>query len=334
VVNFQHRQPLAHAWGSGTLSSSDGQRFPVAVKAHTATALPRYVGFGRGVTHDTWTSDQYAPYGTKVIPSTVRDATYVLDEILDNETELPLEQQATDTHGFTELVFGLFDLLGLQFSPRIRDLADQRLYRVDRQIRYQHIEPLLCGTINRDRILRRWDDLLRVAASLKQGWVTASLLISKLQRYRRQNALLGALLEHGRLIKSIYIVRCLDSPDYRKGIGRQLNKGESLHDLRGFLFFANDGEIRRAQHEDQAVQALCLNLVTNAVIAWNTVYMAEALHALRAEGYPVDDEDLRYLAPTLRAHVNIYGTYHFDLDAGAPRKGLRPLCQPMAASSA
>ncbi len=333
VVNFQHRQPLAAAWGSGTLSSSDGQHFPVAVKARTATALPRSFGFGRGVTHYTWTSDQYAPYGTKVIPSTVRDATYVLDELLDNETELPIEQHTTDTHGFTELVFALFDLLGLQFSPRIRDLADQRLYRVDRQLRYRHIEPLLAGTINRERILRRWDDLLRVAASLKQGWVTASLLISKLQRYRRRNALLGALLEHGRLIKSLHIVRCLDSPDHRRGIGRQLNKGESLHDLRGFLFFANEGEIRRAQHADQAVQALCLNLVTNAVIAWNTVYMAEVLHALRAEGHPVDDDDLRSLAPTLRAHINIYGTYRFDLDAGAPRAGLRPLHQPPAASA-
>lgn len=219
-------------------------------------------------------------------------------------------------------------------SPRIRDLADQRLYRVDRQLRYRHIEPLLAGTINRERILRRWDELLRVAASLKQGWVTASLLISKLQRYRRRNALLGALLEHGRLIKSLHIVRCLDSPDHRRGIGRQLNKGESLHDLRGFLFFANEGEIRRAQHADQAVQALCLNLVTNAVIAWNTVYMAEVLRALRVEGYPVDDDDLRYLAPTLRAHVNIYGTYRFDLDAGAPKGGLlRPLHQPPAASA-
>ena len=58
----------------------------------------------------------------------------MLDEILDNETELPIEQHMTDTAGYTELVFALFELLGLQFSPRIRDLADQRLYRVDRSI--------------------------------------------------------------------------------------------------------------------------------------------------------------------------------------------------------
>jgi TnpA family transposase len=264
----------------------------------------------------------------------VRDATYVLDEILDNETELPIEQHTTDTAGYTELVFALFDLLGLQFSPRIRDLADQRLYRIDRSIQYQHIEPLFSGTINRDLILSRWDDLLRLAASLKMGWATASLLVGKLQSFRRQNALMRALQEHGRLIKSIHLVRCLDNPEYRKKIGVQLNKGESLHDLRRFLFFANEGEIRRSQHEDQTVQALCLNLTTNAVVTWNTVYMAQALDALRAEGYPVADEDLVHLAPTLRANINPHGRYSFDVDAGLARTTLRPLRQPTTAASA
>jgi hypothetical protein len=126
-VNFQFRQPLSRFWGTGTLSSSDGQRFPVSGKVRMATALPRYFGYGKGVTFYTWTSDQFSQYGTKVIPTTVRDATYVLDEILDNETELPILEHTTDTAGYTEIVFALFDLLGLQFSPRIRDLGDQRL---------------------------------------------------------------------------------------------------------------------------------------------------------------------------------------------------------------
>ncbi len=333
VVNYQHRQPLAQVWGGGTLSSSDGQRFPVAVKARNATALPRYFGYGRGLTHYTWTSDQYSPYGTKVIPSTVRDATYVLDEILDNETELPIEQHATDTAGYTEVVFAVFDLLGLTFSPRIRDMADQRLYRADRTTRYEHLEPVLAGPINQELILRRWDDLLRVTGSLKLGWVTASLLIGKLQSYRRQNGLLRAMQEYGRLVKSIHLVRCLDAPAYRRSIGAQLNKGESLHDLRRAVFFANEGEIRRSQHADQTVQALCLNLVVNAVITWNTVYLAAALEALRHDGEAVAEEDLVHLAPTVRAHINPYGRYQFDVEAASTRAGLRPLRSATVASA-
>ena len=167
VVNFQHRQPMSRLWGGGTLSSSDGQRFAASGKVRNAAALPRYFGYGKGVTFYIWTSDQFSQYGTKVIPATVRDATYVLDEILDNETELPILEHTTDTAGYTEVVFALFDLLGLQFSPRIRDLGDQRLFRLDHQKRHPHLAPLLRGRIDRDRILRNWDDLLRVVPGVQ-----------------------------------------------------------------------------------------------------------------------------------------------------------------------
>jgi len=74
-------------------------------------------------------------------------------------------RQKVDTAGYSELIFSLFDLVGLQFSPRIRDMADQRLYRINRSVRYQR-------TLNQELILRRWDDLLRVAGSVKMDWVT------------------------------------------------------------------------------------------------------------------------------------------------------------------
>jgi hypothetical protein len=54
----------------------------------------------------------------------------------------------------------------------------------------------------------------------------------------------------------------------------QLNKDEALHGLRAFLYFANGGTIRRKQEDEQTNQASCLNLLANAVMAWNTVYMA------------------------------------------------------------
>jgi TnpA family transposase len=328
LVNFQYHQPLSRSWGGGTLSSSDGQRFPVSGKVRMATALPRYFGYGKGVTFYTWTADQFSQYGTKVIPATVRDATYVLDEILDNETELPLLEHTTDTAGYTEIVFALFDLLGLQFSPRIRDLGDQRLFRLDRQKRHPHLGPLLKGRINRDRILRHWDELLRVAGSLKRGWVTASLLIGKLQSYPRKNRLTRALQEYGRLVKTIFILRYLESEQLRRRINTQLNKGEALHGLREFLLFANKGTLRKKQEEELRNQAGCLNLVTNAVVTWNTVYMAAVIDQLRAEGRTVNEEDIARLSPARYEHINPYGKYRFEVEEGLSRSRLRPLRQP------
>jgi TnpA family transposase len=63
-----------------------------------------------------------------VISATVRDATHVLDGLLYDESELRIEEHYTDTAGFTDHVFALCHLLGFRFAPRIRDLADKRLY--------------------------------------------------------------------------------------------------------------------------------------------------------------------------------------------------------------
>ena len=314
VVNFQYHQPLAASWGGGTLSSSDGQRFPVDVKARNARALSRYFGYGKGVTFYSWTSDQFSQYGTKVIPSTVRDATHVLDGILGNETELQILEHSVDTAGFTEIVFALFSALGLRFSPRIRDVADQRLYGFAGMNDYGFGGSLLKGKIDEKLILRHWDDIMRVAGSLKLGWVTSSLLVSRLQAKPRKSSLIRAIQEYGRLRKTMFLLKYMEDADLRKRINRQLNKGEELHALRKFLFFANEGNVRKHQPEGQTEQALCLNLLTNAVIAYNTVHYQKILAELRSEGFPVHEEDLMHLSPTRYGHINPYGRYHFDLD--------------------
>jgi TnpA family transposase len=114
--------------------------------------------------------------------------------------------------------------------------------------------------------------------------------------------------------------------DLRKRIGRQLKKGEELGALKDFLFFANDGNIRKRLPGEQTHQALCLSLLVDAVIAWNTVCFQRVLHQLTGDGYLVNEEDLSHLSPTRHAHVNPYGRYRFDPDAApAGGDGLRPL---------
>lgn len=280
------------------------------------------------MTYYTWTSDQYSQYGIKVISSTIRDATYVLDEILDNETELTILEHTTDTAGYTDLVFGLFDLLGLQFSPRLADLADQTLYSFDKKIKYKNINSLIKGKINTKLILRHWDDLLRITGSLKKGYVTASLFISKLQSFPQKNAITRALQEYGRIQKTIFILKYLQSQDYQKKITAQLNKGETMHALRNFLFVAGGRKITKRDHESQLNQAACLNLVVNAVTVWNTVYIQAVLDQLRSEGYKIDPEDIANLSPARSEHINVYGKYYFNVEEGLSRKGLRELRKP------
>ncbi|WP_162074352.1 Tn3 family transposase, partial [Chryseobacterium fistulae] len=218
LVNFQHKQWISRYWGNGTLSSSDGQRFPTNGKIRNAKAIPKYFGYGQGVGVYTHTADQYPQFGSQVISVHERESTFTLNDILANETDLPLHEHTTDTHGYTDLNFALFDLVGKQFSPRIRDIKDQRLYKVTgkdiRNLNYPALK--FTGVVNIDYLKKYADDMTRTAASLKSGSVTPSTLISKLQAYPRQNNLMYVLQSYGQLIKTIFICRYLLSKTLRK----------------------------------------------------------------------------------------------------------------------
>jgi len=166
------------AYQARTLSSSDGQRFPVAGKSITAKHLSRYFARGAGVSTYTAVSDQHATFDTQVIAATAAEAPHVLDGILGNATDLPLAEHATDTHGATLANFALFDLVGKQLSPRIRDLGKITLGRpgprADYIGRYPHAGPLLTRRLQAGPIIACRDDLLRVAASVHGGHATAA----------------------------------------------------------------------------------------------------------------------------------------------------------------
>ena len=122
-------------------------------------------------------SDQYSPFYTKVI-SRVRDSTLVLDGLLYHESDLEITEHYTDTAGFTEHVFALMYLLGFAFATRIRDLHDKRLFIHRKAERYPGLQSVISTTsLNIKDIETYWDEVLRLAASIKQGTVTASLMM-------------------------------------------------------------------------------------------------------------------------------------------------------------
>ncbi len=89
--------------------------------------------------------------------------------------------------------------------------------------------------------------------------------------------------------------------------------------------------MRRRHLDDRVNQALCLTVVLNAVVVWNTAYLGDALDRLRAAGFPATDEAVAHLTPARDEHLNPYGSYAFDAAAELIRSGRRPLHQPAAA---
>ena len=196
LVNFHHRLTLPSYWGDGTTSSSDGMRVQIGVKALHADANPHY-GTGKGATIYRFVSDQFSSFYSKVINTNSRDAVHVIDGLLHHETDLTIEEHYTDTAGYTDQVFGLTHLLGFRFAPRLRDLSDSKLYSIGKSSNYPKLEKLLRGQINTKIIRENYDDVLRLAHSVREGTVSASLIMGKLGSYSRQNSLATALREMG-----------------------------------------------------------------------------------------------------------------------------------------
>jgi TnpA family transposase len=209
---------FAEHWGDGTTSSSDGQNFRTGSKAESTGHINPKYGSSPGRTFYTHISDQYAPFHTKVVNVGVRDSTYVLDGLLYHESDLRIEEHYTDTAGFTDHVFALMHLLGFRFAPRIRDLGDTKLYIPKGDATYEALKPMIGGTLNIKHVRAHWDEILRMATSIKQGTATASLMLRKLGSYPRQNGLAVALRELGRIERTLFILDWLQSVELRRRV--------------------------------------------------------------------------------------------------------------------
>ena len=241
--------------------------------------------------------------------STPREAGYVLGGILDNDTALAIREHTSDTHGFTEHLFGLCALLGITFMPRLKDLPDQVLSRIDRGADYGALQPLLRGRINVELILEQWDQLVRLAASLKDRLTPAHVVMQRLVNANASDRLADALSQLGRLMKTLHILRYIQEEPLRDTIQLQLNRGEFRHTLAKSLFFANWGSFRSGDYEEVMNKASCLSLLSNAVLVWNTVHIARIVDQLRAAGHEAKDQDLARVSPLAHAHVIPNGSY-------------------------
>lgn len=101
VVHAISRLDTTIYWGEGRTSASDGQRFALPRRILQQTYSTCFSDFA--LEFYTFLADNYAPFHSMPVECTDRDAAFVLDGLLYNESDLEIEEQYTDTHGYTEL---------------------------------------------------------------------------------------------------------------------------------------------------------------------------------------------------------------------------------------
>lgn len=331
LVAAQNKMTLAHVWGGGEVASADGMRFVVPVHTLHAGPNPKYFGPLKGVTWYNLLSDQFTGLNTIPVPGTLRDSLVLLAVVLEQQTELRPTQIMTDTGAYSDVVFGLFRLLGYRFSPRLADIGGTRFWRVHAAAGYGKLDAVSQHRLSLQHIALQWDDMLRLAGSLLLGRVPATGIMRTLHTGNNPTRLAQAVAEFGRIDKTLHCLNFINDENRRRGILTQLNRSEARHSLARAVFHGKRGELRQRYREGQEDQLGSLGLVINMIVLWNTTYIEAALAQLRREGRMVRNEDVARLSPLIHRHIHVLGRYSFLIPESVANGELRPLRNPAQA---
>ena len=295
-------------------TSSDGQKYGVSVPSLNANYSFKYFGQEKGVSVYSFIDERHLLFYSTVISSSEREAAYVIDGLLHNET-LKSDVHSTDSHGFTEVVFAVTHLLGFTFAPRLKTLCKHQLYSFEKKKIYSEkgCAILPDAYIDHKIIEENWDSILRFVATIKLKRTTASQLFKRLNSYSNQHPLYQALKEFGKIIKTLFILRYVDDLELRQSIEKQLSKIEQSQKFAKAVAFGNNQEFSEGDKQMQDIIANCRRLLENMVICWNYLYLMQRLTALNSENEKQELlETFKNSSIITWQHINFHGEYDFS----------------------
>jgi len=294
-------------------TSSDGQKYNISVDSTNAGYSFKYFGTNKGVVAYTFIDESHRLFHSQVINVNERESGYVIDGLLHNST-IKSDIHSTDTHGFSEVIFGLTNLLGFSFAPRIKNFKNQQLYGFYSPKYYHNLGYKLQPKrkINETIIKENWDDILRFIITIKERKSSTTQLLKRLNSYSKQHKLYSAIKEFGKIIKTDFLLNYIDDLELRQKIEKQLNKVESSNKFSKAVFFGNNSEFIVSTIEEQNIANNSKRLIQNAIILWNYLYLTKKFQNFKTQSEK--DELIKILknSSIVRwSHINLLGTYDF-----------------------
>jgi TnpA family transposase len=321
LIEAQAGISFARALGGGLLAAVDGMRFVVPVPSIYARPNRKYFGSKRGVTWLNAINDRGIGLAGKVFSGTPRDSLHMIDVVYSQDGGQRPDVIVSDSGAYSDLVFGLVHLLGMEYRPALADLPDHKGWRIKPEGCYGALDTFARGLIDLNKIRSRWAEILRVVVSIHTGAIRAYDVVTMLQREGRLSPLGEAIASYGRIFKTLHILAAATEESYRRDIKGLRNLQEERHGLAEKVFHGKKGELYQRYHRGMETQLSDLGLILNCVTLWNTRYTDAALNQLRTQGYPIRDEDVARLSPFAHAHLNFYLDIFFENrgSAGAHR---------------
>ena len=311
-INSEYKKyRLIECWGSGNSVSADGKLWDLYEDNLLSEYHIRYGSYG-GIAYY-HVSDTYIALFSRFIPCGVYEAIYILDGLLNDESDFNPDTVHGDTQAQSTPVFGLAYLLGIKLMPRIRNIKDLSFYKPDRTMVLKHIQSLFKDPIKWDLIEKHYADMLRTAMSVKAGKITASTILRRFGTKNRKNKLYFALRELGRVVRTMFLLEYITDIDLRKTIQAATCKSEEFNEFARWLFFANGGKIPANLKHEQSKIVKYNHLLANFAILYNVNAMTEVFNQMRSEGHNITRDHMAAFSPYHTEHLGRLGSFELDL---------------------
>ncbi|MGK7889748.1 MAG: Tn3 family transposase [Leptolyngbyaceae cyanobacterium] len=317
IINAYNHFALPKFWGTGNSASVDGTKWDMYEQNLLAEYHIRYGGYGGiGYYH---VSDTYIALFSHFIPCGVWEAVYILDGLLNNESDIQPDTIHGDTQAQSATVFGLAHLLGITLMPRIRNWQDLAFLRPTKSAKYKHINTLFSSVANWALIEEHLPNMLRVAMSVKAGKIKASTILRKLGTNSYKNKLFQAFHELGTILRTGFLLQYLNDEELRQTIQAATNKSESFNRFAKWLAFGGEKVIMTNNRDEQRKFIKYNHLVANCLIFYNVFQLSRILNQLIQEGYSFSTDAIAALSPYRTEHINRLGRYQLDLERKPPK---------------
>tara|TARA_R110001599_G_scaffold157047_1_gene343062 strand:- start:424 stop:3411 length:2988 start_codon:yes stop_codon:yes gene_type:complete len=311
-INSEYKKfRLIECWGSGDSVSADGKLWDLYEDNLLSEYHIRYGSYG-GIAYY-HVSDTYIALFSRFIPCGVYEAIYILDGLLNDESDFNPTTIHGDTQAQSTPVFGLAYLLGIKLMPRIRNIKDLSFYKPNRNMVLKHIQSLFNEPIKWELIEKHNADMMRTAMSVKAGKITASTILRRFGTKNRKNKLYFAFRELGRVVRTMFLLEYITDIDLRKTIQAATCKSEEFNEFARWLFFANGGKISANLKHEQSKIVKYNHLLANFTILYNVNSMTETFNQLKSEGYNITREHMAAFSPYHTEHLGRLGSFELDL---------------------
>lgn len=193
-------------------------------------------------------------------------------------TTMKVEGNYVDTHGQSEIGFGITRLLGFDLLPRIKQINHVRLYRPNtgEPDAYPGLMPALTRPIRWDLIEQNYDQMIKYATAIRKGTASTEAILRRFTR-TASHPTYQAMLEVGRAQRTIFVARYLRRRDLQREITEGLNIIESSNGANSVIHYGKGGEIASNRPEEQEMTVLCLRILQAALVYVNTLMLQDVL---------------------------------------------------------